>query len=249
VVTAPFNWVFTQTTGPEKNNTSVFDTNSGPTQNVELASASLGGEFVFDAIHTPPENCGMIDALPTMVSFKMVGVLDGSYSDSTINLTIGGVGIEGFTKVSGSIDQIGNFIGINDLSPGFSNIDETISKTFSVFDGKMLPYTGDVNTNLTFGFGGQNLDFQTVFAQLKVSGEFLGETNFNIRYLQEVPEPPTTALLALGLLGMGLRFRKSRPDRRKNALISSARWYCELCKGRLLACKVLQADSSRHRST
>jgi hypothetical protein len=129
----------------------------------------------------------------------MTGLLDGTYADSTLNAAIGGVGFVGVTQVTANVNPIGAFTGVDDSSPGSGAITETKSAAFSVGDGTVQLYTGDVAVRLEFGFGGENLDFQTILAQLAVSGAFIGPTTISIRHT--VPAPATGAVRAGGVRG------------------------------------------------
>lgn len=216
-VSVPFVWSFNQTTGPGLNNTSVFETNNGPTTNVESDSSTLAGNFTITAAHTPPASyCARLDALPTSIGFSVTGLLTGTFADSTLNATIGGFGIVGSSVVNAGVNvagtALGPYTGLNLSSPGSGSLNEPHSAPFSVGDGTVLNYTGDLSTALTFGIGSGTLgDLQTVFAQILVTGGFIGPTTLNIRYTLPVPVPATGLLLASGLGLVALRRRRAGP--------------------------------------
>jgi hypothetical protein len=206
-IEVPFTWAVSQTTGPNKSNATSSFRNDGPSSNEEGDSDSLAGTFTIGADHSPPAGYTRVDPLPDSIFFKVDGALSGSYADSTINATIGGVGFEGWVRVDATLSVTGvtfpAFVGIDDLSPTASGVINELksSAPFSVSVGSMIPYSGTINGKSKFGFGGQNRDFQAVFAQLLVSGGFVGDTSTNITY-EKVPEPASAAILLLGLTSM-----------------------------------------------
>lgn len=189
-VTTPFTWSLTQTTGSGKNNISVFQRNDGPAANVESSNATLAGNFKVTKQHNPPSPIcsGPTPALPTNVTLDLTGKLTGIYANSTLGVDISGFPFETYVRVTPDLSLVPGLTQ-ESFGTGSGNINQvkTAVKTVGV---ETIDYTGSLNVQSKFGFGGQNLDFISSFSQLLISGS-LRDPSTQISYEVPVPEPIT----------------------------------------------------------
>ena len=196
-VVVPFTWTLSQTTGPGASSVGLSQENDGPTGNTTtrpegITGGTLDGFFTIGQIHNAPSSfCARLDALPEEVGVNVIGTLNGTYGNSTLNTTLAGIVIDTYTKTSGSI---------NILDPFVEQVQGTGAGPFGVQSSKQFkwgigqhPYLGTINASTKFGFGSGTVgDKITLVSQLNINGSFArGQGTANIRYTVPVPEPLT----------------------------------------------------------
>ena len=217
-VVVPFTWTLNQTTGPGKNNVSLFQENNGPIFNTTSGTDVLNGSFTIGKSHNAPAAfCARLDALPQTVQLNLQGILDGTFANTTLGGSIQGALIETYTKTNGTIDLLPAFAEqIQGTGSGIFGITRTAIK--NVGEG-ITPYTGTIDVSTKFGFGSGTLgDEIALFSQLRINGNLAGQTNFDIRYTVPVPwETDSLALIGSTVIfGLGLWSKQKFAQRRKD---------------------------------
>lgn len=191
----PWQWNLTQTTGPSKNNTSIFIENLGPIFTIKNANGSLGGYIKIDKTHNPGVNCGRVGQLPNTANVIIKGVLDGIYSNTTLGGSIEGAIIETYTRAQASATYIGD---LPTFSEGTGSGNFSLSKEgiFQLGLGTH-PYVGTIASQTKYGFGLNILgvgDFINLFAKFTYNATLTHPNPIFVDYRYPAPIPvPTPA--------------------------------------------------------
>lgn len=206
LVSVPYTWTLTRTGDPLA---VAFVDNNGGIGNSESDTDTLAGNFIIQLLHTPPANiCEQLDPLPTQVTLNIVATWTGTLANSTIALDPFGLTIDTFARSTATVSAPPGF-------PAFTPATEEIgsattkdinqAKNLAFLTGPgTVPFSGSVDVQTLFGFGGQNLDFVTGSAALEMTGALLAPTSGNIRYrVLAAPESGAGLLMGLALVGAG----------------------------------------------
>jgi hypothetical protein len=184
----PWTWTLAQTTGPGKNNTSVYIVNDGPMGTVKSASSTIDGAITIAKIHNPGEFCQRLTPLPAAANVKLHALLDGGYANTTLAGSLAGIGFSTSVDASAAVSLLGALPAFS-AGTGSGRFSKQLA-TIVAFPEGVHPYTGTLDASTLFGFGGGDgdgeiewwSDFITLFAQLQFNATLAPLITTNIVY-------------------------------------------------------------------